>query len=119
MVAFTSSMNAFASSGAVPARPAPPSWPPWRHAIVTVSAAAAASAAPRRSRLSRIPALAVPAPEPFAVPVLILRARAHRCLVPRVGLHELALALEIPALIAHARSEEHTSELQSRLHLVC
>src|SRR2546422_4601644 len=33
--------------------------------------------------------------------------------------HRLALALREPTHQARLRSEEHTSELQSRLHLVC
>src|SRR5256884_3128506 len=31
----------------------------------------------------------------------------------------LAGGMDLPTSVAHARSEEHTSELQSRLHLVC
>src|SRR2546422_5923447 len=38
--------------------------------------------------------------------------------VGKVGGYELALLIVIEVLV-HRRSEEHTSELQSRLHLVC
>src|SRR2546422_4878358 len=44
-------------------------------------------------------------------------ARASRSLVDRIGSVE-RLAQQI-ALLDDPRSEEHTSELQSRLHLVC
>src|SRR2546429_3717069 len=40
----------------------------------------------------------------------------------RTGCRDVAEALEVAAAVARApelRSEEHTSELQSRLHLVC
>src|SRR2546422_6079909 len=32
---------------------------------------------------------------------------------------KISHALRLPGGLAHIRSEEHTSELQSRLHLVC
>src|SRR3989442_3110763 len=38
---------------------------------------------------------------------------------PELLARSLALALGDPAFRAHVRSEEHTSELQSRPHLVC
>src|SRR3712207_7109278 len=37
----------------------------------------------------------------------------------RAGSREKALPLDRLALLAHQRSEEHTSELQSRQYLVC
>src|SRR5205809_3790732 len=47
-----------------------------------------------------------------ALPISVFARRRHRCLCadPRAGARRIAEA---------ARSEEHTSELQSRLHLVC
>src|SRR2546429_5408965 len=55
----------------------------------------------------------------------------HGLRLAAVAVHDLRLTLELAELLedlaslaqgshrAHARSEEHTSELQSRLHLVC
>src|SRR2546422_8547765 len=57
-----------------------------------------------RSRLGLVPLLHVP------------EQRRHR-LHPDAGLHRLLV--ERPEEHADQRSEEHTSELQSRLHLVC
>src|SRR2546422_4716069 len=48
------------------------------------------------------------------------RSRAARSLVPlRLPLPEPELVLQPQLALRHLRSEEHTSELQSRLHLVC
>src|SRR2546422_11675047 len=52
-----------------------------------------------------------------ALPIFVGRQRRRRAFV-----HDLALVHDVDA-VGHAerqrRSEEHTSELQSRLHLVC
>src|SRR5690554_561280 len=45
--------------------------------------------------------------------------RIARCGVRRNGCHECTTDRPRPQVQAHVRSEEHTSELQSRPHLVC
>src|SRR3712207_7262306 len=45
--------------------------------------------------------------------------RLPRKLAPRPGLRAARLRLLPPSVGAHLRSEEHTSELQSRQYLVC
>src|SRR2546422_6280132 len=62
-----------------------------------------------------------------ALPISV--AEQHRyCSVEMVGNHQIRLAIAIEIAHSHEirmrahtaeRSEEHTSELQSRLHLVC
>src|SRR2546422_8389440 len=52
----------------------------------------------------------------------LFRSRAGRCGEPRAGQPRRPLALRRPVegrVAGAGRSEEHTSELQSRLHLVC
>src|SRR3989442_11082430 len=48
-----------------------------------------------------------------------LRRAAHRQLVRELEQREGGLDLMIARAVARERSEEHTSELQSRPHLVC
>src|SRR2546429_3766492 len=51
-------------------------------------------------------------------PALLMRHRVVRSRWTLTGL-AVVVALALAALAAPLRSEEHTSELQSRLHLVC
>src|SRR2546429_1636521 len=53
-------------------------------------------------------------PAPCIVSVLVLRTRLPVLNIPVVRVSEPLLIV-----VVLARSEEHTSELQSRLHLVC
>src|SRR2546422_2839010 len=46
----------------------------------------------------------------------LFRSERRSTLAPRVGIHDV---YDVKVASAHQRSEEHTSELQSRLHLVC
>src|SRR5687768_18284237 len=63
----------------------------------------------------------------FGVFILMIRRPPRSTLFPyttlfrsRVGVHGAGRGAHVQGdLGAHARSEEHTSELQSRLHLVC
>src|SRR3989449_2169839 len=63
----------------------------------------------------------------YRVPARVARALRTRCLrhvrhsggVLASGARGLGTAVALCPRPAHLRSEEHTSELQSRLHLVC
>src|SRR5690348_17965791 len=86
--------------------------------------------APAGSFLSRVLIPTSPALSPIAPPALDQRVVEHRrlvvlayhhdSLVPHARKdHSLAVHLSSKAFLVDARSEEHTSELQSPVHLVC
>src|SRR2546429_7305612 len=48
-----------------------------------------------------------------------LEPAIHKCILSFIRFVPIALKLKMHLWMAGSRSEEHTSELQSRLHLVC